>query len=215
MTKQQLYQLFKDMSLRNITDDMNDISNFIFMMNMALIFLYSTVSQKWPRYYNIVTEDVTPDDPNWTIYTLSHNIMFHYEIQDAWGQVFSKRNVSVDMRSEYTEWDIIREYDNRIFSQYSPNQIKLKEHKPTIKIMYARMPERSDIDTNLSWNVDCPREYLGNLLMIILWVLFPQRLENWATLANNYFAQHKEYSETVMRAFGMGNTQTWFTFDSR
>jgi hypothetical protein len=62
MTISQLYQLFKNMSLRNITDDMQDKSDFIFALNIALQYLFSMVSQKQARYHNIVSEEVFPVD---------------------------------------------------------------------------------------------------------------------------------------------------------
>ena len=212
MTISQLYQLFKNMSLRNITDDMQDKSDFIFALNIALQYLFSMVSQKQARYHNIVSEEVFPVD--WSDgkeFQFSSPFIFHLEIRDwSTDDKIWKRNWSIDMKWNI-DVSVDTEYQQHIFDRKSKDIIRTKEKYSSLKVIYARQPIWIDINAeNFSEEVDCPNEYLGNVLMILLWVIFPQRLENWVTLANNYYSQHNELAQTLLRAYWLDIKETWF-----
>jgi hypothetical protein len=69
-------------------------------------------------------------------------------------------------------------------------QITSGQGTTEIEIWYQRLPIWHDF-TNLSQQIDLPREAIGSLEFLILRRIMPIHLEQGATLANNYFEQAK------------------------
>jgi hypothetical protein len=79
-----------------------------------------------------------------------------------------------------------------------------------IKIAYARLPIWHDF-SDLSKELDIPEDMAGILEFFVMRRLMPVHLEQWASLANNYFNQATASLEMYAKNIWLLSQQTGFT----
>jgi len=173
-------QRLKNNTLQNIGWDYFDDIDWVYHINTSLIFFYNYMNSNWLWYYSHVHETLTSQTES-TIWATNDVISRIFKVYDKSNKIeLRQNNISPTMK-----WD-----GRWLFSMTGSKQITSGQGTTEIEIWYQRLPIWHDF-TNLSQQIDLPREAIGSLEFLILRRIMPIHLEQGATLANNYFEQAK------------------------
>lgn len=189
MTLQDLIWVAQKRANQNIWQDMFDNSDWIFEMYDALSYVYNYVNKFWWLFWTIADENLVPE--NWIV-TLSYPM---------------NRLIAV-MNSEEAELIPANYYllsnDTQSYIIKSEKTIQVTSDITSVRVVYLRGIDILTTD-DVSLPVDIPNALLWVVVFYTLWKMMPIYLEQWASLANNFFSQMKEILDEYM--FNLWYTQ--------
>ena len=168
----------KNKTLQNISEDYFDNNDFIYHINIALIYIFNYMNSNWTRYFSTTEETLTESTPT-DIRTLEYNMGKIFQVRDVDNDiVLTHKNISINMSEDDGAYVVA--WDNKIRTSWKLTNLE---------VVYQRMPKRYDDPNNMNVDVDLPIQAIGALDFFTLRLILPIHLENGASLANNYFEQ--------------------------
>jgi hypothetical protein len=165
--------------------------------------MYNYLASYWSWYWSNKTEILSPTNaPTNTLFQTASSIGRIFSIKDANDSELYPVNISPDMIYDkpvdepdawYVRWD-------------TSETFKTVSTQDSVTIVYSRMPKWHSID-NKSEQFDCPPECFIGVLLLTNWLMFPIHLEQWASLANNYYNQATTFLDQYAKNLNPANTR--------
>lgn len=186
----------KQQSLQNLwTDYLNDYS-WIFRVNGTIDYIYAYLHWNWWRYWTMEEEDLTKTS-DYTFQT-TYNIDYLDE-EVIWDNQKYPQRVNLWLpRVAGTNPPNSNNLDYYMILK-DLKTIKTTQNYNKLWVHYKRWVIRA---TDLNSVVDLPDDLLFNAMMFAMWWIQPIFLEQWAQLANNYYAQADKILTNYMQNRG-------------
>lgn len=173
-----------------------DDTDAIFQTSNMLSYIYSY--RVWKRA--LVREEVTA--VNW-FFGLTNTAVAIFKIQDS--ELRDYKPAPMPFQSS----DDVVSGKNLYFNKW--NTINLSTEAETITVWYLKLPDRLQL-ASIDNEIDLPDEYINVLYLLVMWMLYPYNLENWASLANNFKAMAEDVLKTYEKTHSLGVAPTSVQF---
>lgn len=197
-------QRIKNGTTLNISHDFWDDVDFVYHINNAIGYIFSTMNSFGNWYYSNTEEEIGASD--WTesdTFTTQYDISNFRLVLGDWTPLVQSNvnfNIPAPEYSDEGTGDYYLAWSNKIVTR--------KKYKK-ITIYYSRFNKRHDHD-NLWEKIDIPKQLLGVLEFLVFWRVMPVFYEQGASLANNYLNQAKEELQAYASNIWFISQQKWF-----
>lgn len=197
--------LVKASTLQNISNDYANDDIRIQYVNGAVSYIFFRLMSKWSRYWATHEETLTWSN---SVFTTTYGIWRVWEAKDAqWGEIVLAP-ISADMNASRAGDDEPAKWMRR--SNSSSKQLVVKDTTiSTMSIIYSRMPKKHDVANIGTEELDLPDELSIAFVLAVNWLIQPIHLEQWATLANNYYNQLNTLLDEY--CYSTVTNVSWFT----
>ena len=166
--------------LQNYWTLMQDESDAIFHTSNMLWYIYSYRVWKWA----LVNE--TLESSNNT-FTMSNEAVCIFNVKENQTQKpLTESSKPINTGEQNSDFEYF----------YSWKTLNTTWSISKIDVLYMKHPNRLSVDDK-NHEIDLPDSYINILYLLVMWMMYPYNLENWASLANNF----KNMADDVLKTY--------------